>query len=398
MEPRDIRSVNADAGAAPGPDKGENADVFVDAVIKPSYDDGGPVRDEPAPPATSRQEEQEETPVQANTADQVATVRPVHDSQADVPATEDDDMHTENGDVLDGNRVVDGLQEAAEIHADDASESGDSLYHEAYQAPISHEDREDAFDYEHFFLHSAMGTISHGRFGRRGGPGSVSSEESIETTRPITPSKRASLETISSVDTFATADEGRASRSSEYKAQQTVHPGGGLARSTSLNHSDSSDPRSSGEVSGITWDKRPRGISVLQQSVDASTKAMHRPSIASFESTGTTRSFPLVSPKAKAKGGNWTPNGSPDDDLKQVSDALIKETLSICDADSPTVGQQTPPLQLLGKEDRIYVDRLVASLGKCVLALGEASRASSEARAYRRRLDAARRILEGLDD
>jgi hypothetical protein len=56
------------------------------------------------------------------------------------------------------------------------------------------------------------------------------------------------------------------------------------------------------------------------------------------------------------------------------------------------------PMQGLDKESQILVERLVASLGKCVLGLTESSSAGSEARMYRRRMDAARRILEGLDE
>ena len=42
----------------------------------------------------------------------------------------------------------------ANEYDDSASESGASSYHDSVQAQISHEDREDAFDYETFFLHS----------------------------------------------------------------------------------------------------------------------------------------------------------------------------------------------------------------------------------------------------
>ncbi|KAJ4174069.1 hypothetical protein NW754_013060 [Fusarium falciforme] len=110
-----------------------------------------------------------------------------------------------------------GEQEGEEGEfVDYGSESGESLYHDTLQHPVSHEDREDAFDYEHFFLHSAMGTISQQRLGRRGSWGSVSSEDSVETTRGPLPDldRRTSIDTISSFDTFATATEGRASRTS----------------------------------------------------------------------------------------------------------------------------------------------------------------------------------------
>jgi len=49
------------------------------------------------------------------------------------------------------------------------------------------------------------------------------------------------------------------------------------------------------------------------------------------------------------------------------------------------------------REDKYLVERLVAGLGRCVLGLTESGRASAESRMYRRRIDAARRILEGLE-
>jgi hypothetical protein len=124
---------------------------------------------------------------------------------------------------------------------------------------------------------------------------------------------------------------------------------------------------------------------------------MHRPSTSSFESTGTSRSFPLVG-RAKLNGGVLTPGGSPDPALVQVSESLKSETTSICDGDNAKDQSSTAQLQSLAKEDQIAVERLVASLGKCVLALGESSRAGAEARMYRRKIDAARRILEGLEE
>jgi hypothetical protein len=54
------------------------------------------------------------------------------------------------------------------------------------------------------------------------------------------------------------------------------------------------------------------------------------------------------------------------------------------------------PLEALLREDKYLVERIVANLGRCVLGLTENGRASAESRMYRRRLDAARRALEGL--
>lgn len=79
-----------------------------------------------------------------------------------------------------------------------------------------HEDREDAFDYENFFLHSAMGSYSQSETRPRGQ--SYSSTTSVETTRPIhrssisrSPAKHArtsSIDSVSTEATFATATEG----------------------------------------------------------------------------------------------------------------------------------------------------------------------------------------------
>ncbi|KAL4976792.1 hypothetical protein BDW66DRAFT_166264 [Aspergillus desertorum] len=77
-----------------------------------------------------------------------------------------------------------------------------------------HEEREDAFDYEHFILHSALGNYTQTRLRRQ----SNASVTSVETTRPV--NKRRSMRSmkhfrsnsnnsISTVATFATATEGR---------------------------------------------------------------------------------------------------------------------------------------------------------------------------------------------
>ena len=62
---------------------------------------------------------------------------------------------------------------------------GDHDYHETSPHPtgeLSHEDRADAFDYEHFILHSTMGSIGGQRSSSRSS--SHSSMYSVETTKP----------------------------------------------------------------------------------------------------------------------------------------------------------------------------------------------------------------------
>jgi hypothetical protein len=104
-----------------------------------------------------------------------------------------------------------------------AETGGSSVYEDAvYEMPVAerHEDRVDAFDYEHFFLHSAMGTYSQAR---RASTSSADSADSVATTRPVTAvqhqedgtaAKRVSYhqrsdstDSVSTVASFATAAE-----------------------------------------------------------------------------------------------------------------------------------------------------------------------------------------------
>ncbi|KAI0586692.1 hypothetical protein TUN199_00584 [Pyrenophora tritici-repentis] len=119
-----------------------------------------------------------------------------------------------------------------EVEEDDTGDAGDAdfvsvygdetVYEDAvYEMPVTerHEDRVDAFDYETFFLHSAMGTYSVED--RRS---STSSGTSTATTRPVTAmqttgelsksekrlsfhSRTTSADSVSTVATFATAAE-----------------------------------------------------------------------------------------------------------------------------------------------------------------------------------------------
>lgn len=344
----------------------------------------------------------------------------------------------------------DGFRDAVDLGYE--SESGESLYHDTVQHMVSHEDREDAFDYEHFFLHSAMGTM------RRNSTSSYTSEGSIETTRgptttdpvdgasgsepeensPPSPSpsddRRMSTTSISTIDTFATAEEERSRRSIDtgrdvdaaiepmYEGQMSSQTSTGRPRSAgtapnSSHRSLSSIMTREGE-DGIPsipeeCEDDGQGYSSNRRMSSATRRPMsmtHRPSVASFDSTGTNRSFPLVNKTKTATSsstGVLTPNSSPDQELKTISDTLMTETAHAYeqqqrgDAKSGmfSSGASTPqPLQTLLREDKYLIERVVAELGRCVLGLTESGRASSESRMFRRRIDAARRILEGLDE
>lgn len=367
-----------------------------------------------------------------------------------VHVDDDDDMFTENGDIDE-----DELEEVF----DSVSEGGDSLYHEAVQHQLSHEDREDAFDYEHFFLHSAMGTISQRMaMARRDSNASYTSESSMETTRgPITEdqpkrpqhSRRGSEASVSSVESFATAEEALSSRQSMDSSRNADTLDGlpdedSTPSTPSTETMDSRQPEKRATVSGIasplygiSGRPSPEGqtrrevmYSTIRRpmSSNAATKT-HRPSVSSFDSTGTTRSFPLVNRGSKTSStGMLTPEGgSPDQAVRSITTSLMSDTTAACQEmqngeaakDDPSAhgghkhtismhsisstaslmqeNGTTAVIETLPRDDQFLVERTVASLGRCVLGLTESGRASVEGRMYRRRIDAARRILEGTD-
>lgn len=367
-----------------------------------------------------------------------------------VQVDDDDDMFIENGDIDE-----DELEEVF----DTVSEGGDSLYHEAVQHQLSHEDREDAFDYEHFFLHSAMGTISQRMaMARRGSDASYTSEESLETTRgPIiendqkrpSHSRRGSEASISSMESFATAEEALSSRQS-MDSSRDADSLGDLPEECSAPSTPSTETMDSQHTAkrttdggigsslyGISGRPSPEGqtrrevmYSTIRRpmSSNAATKS-HRPSTSSFDSTGTTRSFPLVNRTSKTSStGMITPEGgSPDPTMRSITTSLMNDTTVACqdmqsgetpkDGHSAQSGHKhnismhsmsstaslmeengtTAVIETLPRDDQFLVERTVASLGRCVLGLTESGRASVEGRMYRRRIDAARRILEGVD-
>jgi hypothetical protein len=357
------------------------------------------------------------------------------------------DMHTENGDYQDAIGEVDEIQ----------SESGDSLYHDTVQNPISsisHEDREDAFDYEHFFLHSAMGTLSRQR---AAGRSSFSSDSSVETTRgpggrPMKGKHRRndSQVSVSTMESFETANDvsddekveaekgdtvvlrnilqpqtvtvppKRRSRSPETATRGSFSPP--LVFTTANNSMASlvspAGRHSTGSIMHTNRDetKDSDGSGGSHQAINLRSSApvfrrpasgsMHRPSVSSFESIGTNRSFPLVNRTKPTP----SPRSESHDELAVLSESLMSETASICEQqqqrqhsdgdDTSSIGDMNGKmhphaLQTLHPDDRILVERLVAGLGRCVLALAESGKASTDARIYRRRIDAAKNILEG---
>jgi hypothetical protein len=227
------------------------------------------------------------------------------------------------------------------------------------------------------------------------------------------------------VESFATATEGRASRtnrSSSGSDEGQVTPMEPLPSPqtplTAKRATFGGDASSQPKRSSVEEPRQTQQPPVARRPASSAATMLHRPSISSFESTGTNRSFPLVVAKKAPLGGIATPNAapspSPDEELRSISETLMNETASICEQQAVEAaeagddvggrlsrlskGENGPAaMQMLGREDQLLVERLVASLGRCVLGLSDSGKASSESRMYRRRIDAARRILEGVD-
>ncbi|KAI0004684.1 hypothetical protein F4779DRAFT_630365 [Xylariaceae sp. FL0662B] len=336
-----------------------------------------------------------------------------HSSQGDAPQ-----IMSPNEDDMDDMKTEDGSDEEEEQDGvpDSASESGESAYYDSVQNQVSHEDREDAFDYEHFFLHSAMGSMSQRRISKRGSRESFSSEDSVETTRGPTTStrsrsatgrvgrlsRRGSAGSISSVETFATATEGRHTRADNSAAEDYPEPLVIIPERARTHTPNTAKLAAPDSETGDSGSDRPQfRYSVIRRPQSSAAAFMHRPSVSSLDSAGTHRSFPLVNrPRTNTTTGVLTPRDSPDrEDLKQISEALMSETASIYDSSQSTQGgDKMGPIEMLPRGDQILVQRLVASLGRCVLGMADSGRASAESRAYRRRIEAAKRILEGFDE
>lgn len=296
---------------------------------------------------------------------------------------------------------------------DERSETGNTVYEDAksesHPAPpvVAHEDREDAFDYENFFLHSAMQAV------RRASNSSEETASSTETARgptapgaeadegdqeidglddmypppsPETPERLREIErslhkrtfsdeSVSTEATFATATEGRASPDPVSKrtslnwpmapepiqrpstAIQLKHP--------SLSPIALSDSSSERADSGVGLPHRP-----------SSSQSARRPAPRSL-----TSSKSAFSPNVGSIACPLSPPMSPRM-LKDPATTVVQALLA-------------PTAQQLGLKDKALLYGLVESLTKVCHALQEGQEGDYESRMLRRRLDEAKRVLDG---
>ena len=313
-------------------------------------------------------------------------------SDVDPPFQEEIELHETN---------PESLVNSTKINEEKDSLYGDQDYHESFPTPVGerHEDRPDAFDYEHFFLHSGMGAGGRGDLSRSS---SNSSMYSVETTKPdnvaveepqeieiesanVTPKvkqgsapvsrnghyRKDSAGSISTVATFATATEGRASEADEDEWIHQRPRAGVFEPEFSVQHQLATSPIDAPPAETPRRVRSMRGATIRRFPVNASPAP---------SSTLPERSQSLSEPSKSVST------------LKSPFPSA--ELFSVLAAASPLDGGEH--LQL-SSSDKDLVERLVKSLSKVCCSLHSASLEGSkyEGRSWRRRLDAARRVLDG---
>jgi hypothetical protein len=259
------------------------------------------------------------------------------------------------------------------VAGDDTEAGPDSVYEDAvYEMPVTerHEDRVDAFDYEHFFLHSAMGTYS--QEDRRS---STSSGTSTATTRPVaalqnaddlsTTEKRSSYhqrnpsaDSVSTIATFATAAEEQPDDDEEENEQMDQFS----QQIMSTQNRTQSRP---GQQNGLTYLRSDSAINMRRGNGSSPTQTS-------------------ISRGSSSSGG-------------LASGLQTSKIFSIL-----TEGSRDEPRLALSEEETQLIYSLAAGVQQVCSNLQNTYGEAYERKAWRRRLDEARKILNGegedLDD
>lgn len=267
--------------------------------------------------------------------------------------------------------------------------------HESSTSPIGerHEDRPDAFDYENFYLHSSMGHYGHSDASRTS---SHSSMYSVETTKPTNdliaePTeidddnygsafnedstsrynghlRQNSGGSISTVATFATATEGRVSEEEPEEEWVNRRPmAGSWQPDYPLRHKFNMN----GEQATTERLQQAREIRV-DTAVNKSPKTTKSPS------------FSPTTPTQLPNANTVSPHSSLD---------LLSALSASSRAEDGFSGKSIE----LNDRDKELVERLIQSLSKVCIQLynGTVDGSRYESRLWRRRIDAARRVLDG---
>jgi hypothetical protein len=338
----------------------------------------------------------------------------VDDWQRDEPAGYDDNQSVaesmyedaEEGDYdeeIDREALDEILREPLDDDFDDDMDAFPEMPSHTDATP--HEMREDAFDYEHFILHSALGNYTQQL--RRV---SNSSARSVETTRPTYTARHSrnnSNMSVSTVATFATATEGERPddeddvdsvmywdrRFNHGSFPRSMPPGDldtnpwielrhGHASSHGHGHSNSHS-----HSLAIAHSHQPSPIQEVE--IEAETDRCETPRGPQYDESGERTPVhanhspqKLTGRSSSATTGSATPT------------SLVSSLVSTVRAAS-----STPSLGGINQDDTQMLETLFGSLGKVCMDLQAITTSPDPdlkaARVLRRRLDAARRVLEG---
>ncbi|KLJ08633.1 hypothetical protein EMPG_15922 [Blastomyces silverae] len=340
----------------------------------------------------------------------------------------DEEFDYDDSDDIDRAALAEILNEPL----DSPASSDEGIYEDfppmpAVSETTRHEDREDAFDYEHFFLHSALGNYSREKAYQR--RQSYSSTGSVETTRPgsqatvyldTSPRGRQgharnnSADTISTTASFETATEGadyddydEDSGDEIEKALYGTMNGNGIkySRSDLQFRQQYQDPETAG--------RHQTRQTVISANVSVSPTPLSTASTP--RASGKKASYNNTNGNNHHRSHSRQHSNDASTSLREAAAHLRSPTVMISSLISSAATQlykyesQDEPLIVdaqLGGDDTKLMEGLLQSLGKVALQLQLSTnngdkRSSADERSsilFRRRLDAARRVLEGQLD
>lgn len=256
----------------------------------------------------------------------------------------------------------------------DEIDTGSSIYEDAvYEMPVTerHEDRIDAFDYENFFLHSAMGTYSAAR---PRSSSSSSSVDSVATTRPV--NDRSSVATILHTRNVSTGSAKRVSMHIRNSSQASV--------STVASFATAAEDLSDEEEENPQMDQFSKSLFPSQQPVVHTTSTSPR-----SESTYT----------GSKPANAGSPAASSTSTLSRVSTPSSGDLVTGLQTSKIfSILSQTPRSEAqlaLNEDEKQLIYSLAASLQQACSELRAATNDVYVRKEWRRRLDEARRVLNG---
>ncbi|KAL8718741.1 MAG: hypothetical protein Q9225_004159 [Loekoesia sp. 1 TL-2023] len=325
------------------------------------------------------------------------TADPILRESDDSPRTAVDAPTSEENGAMDQIRPEEPQVRDEGIGEEEYPKGGEEDLDQSSVLPVGgrHEDRPDAFDYEHLFLHSGMGTL--GREGKSRSS-SHSSMYSVETTKPsnvttepgevssngnasldgagadedimdpqrVARERKGSVESVSTVATFATATEGKSS-DEDAEEEEWVYrrPMAGSWEPEYPNH----------RKTAVGRKDAPQQITKgAKQAMQNSSPPIHK-----------TNTVENDAPHPKSQ----TETQPPDEAMPDLL-ALLTSKLA------PKDGANSRPIAL-NDSDKELAERLIRSVAQVCSQLQAFSMEGNKygGRPWRRRLDGARRVLDG---